>query len=69
MSIQTQFMFSIDTEGKYIYAITYDREGPDGVPYINTFDIHSDTLFVQNQTSYFILNKSGRILKKYQKKQ
>lgn len=54
-------------KNKALHQIQLEKEGPNGIPNLSAFDINSDTIIIQNQSNYILVDHSGHVLKRLSK--
>lgn len=56
-------IFNLSTQ-KLSNQIKIEHEGANGITNIDAFCVYGDSIFIQNETSYTIINHQGKIIKK-----
>ena len=56
-------IFNLSTQ-KLSNQIKIEHEGANGITNMDAFCIYGDSIFIQNETSYTIINHQGKIIKK-----
>ena len=56
-------IFNLSTQ-ELSSQIKIEREGANGITNIDAFCVYGDSIFIQNETNYTIINHQGKIIKK-----
>ena len=59
-------IFNLSTQ-ELSSQIKIEREGANGITNIDAFCVYGDSIFIQNETNYTIINHQGKIIKKISK--